>query len=289
MKTSPDCLACFLRQAQHTARLINSSRKDQQQLMDQVVTLINNFDLNTPPPVNSVAMYELLSRLSGVADPFAALKQQSNLLALAQRARVREIIRASQDPLLTAIIYAIAANIIDYGSHQHFDLQATLAGCLAKPLAINDYQALAKDLRQAENVLYLGDNCGEIVFDSLLMEQLPGQVTLALKERPIINDALPIDAAFCGLEMSRVISNGTGCPGTPFELCSPEFQALFKKADLIISKGQGNFETLSECRRPIYFLFTVKCQVVARHAAALAGLSTPLEINDPVLLKLPAR
>ncbi|MDH3394130.1 MAG: ARMT1-like domain-containing protein, partial [Desulfobulbaceae bacterium] len=137
------------------------------------------------------------------------------------------------------------------------------------------------------SILYLADNCGEIVFDSLLIEQLgPQKITLAVKERPIINDALITDTASCGLNnLCTVISNGTDCPGTPLAQCSEEFQDCFHNADLIISKGQGNFETLSESNAPLYFLLTVKCPVVVDHVNMLAGKSTRVSMGEMILLK----
>lgn len=287
MKTSPDCRACFLKQAHYTSHLTSASEQQLAEISRKVPLLLDRSDPALPPPVNAIPMYEMIAELSGTPDPFHQLKKQSNQLALAEKETIQALITASPDPLFSAILFAIAGNVIDYGSRQEFNLQQTLAECQNKPLAINDYRLLQEDLHQAKHLLYLGDNCGEIVFDSLLMAQLTCRVTLALKERPIINDALPVDAASCGIDMSCVISNGTGCPGTPLDLCSPEFRALFDRADIILSKGQGNFETLSECHRPVYFLFTVKCQVVAHHATQVAGIQKNLQIGDPVLMKLP--
>ncbi|MCI5191354.1 MAG: DUF89 family protein, partial [Candidatus Electrothrix sp. AS4_5] len=155
-----------------------------------------------------------------------------------------------------------------------FPVQLTLRE--ERMLAVVDhYSALreALSLHDRQNrmprVLYLCDNCGEIVFDGLLIKQLNRlgcQVTAAVRESPIINDATLQDAQFCGLDtMCTVISNGTGCPGTPLASCSTEFKQCFQEADLIISKGMGNFESLSEVSAPIFFLFTVKCSRVADH------------------------
>lgn len=134
-------------------------------------------------------------------------------------------------------------------------------------------------LPAGSKVLYLADNCGEIVYDVLVLRALVDlglEVTVAVKEGPIINDALMADAFSCGLDRyARIISNGTACPGTPLASCSTEFLEAYRGADLIISKGQGNFETLSETvavsKADIFFLLTVKCPVVGAHLARLAG------------------
>ncbi len=114
--------------------------------------------------------------------------------------------------------------------------------------------------------------------------QLKQKVVVAVKEKAIINDALYEDALECGLDkLCRIISNGTQCPGTPLSMCSREFQNLFQNADLIISKGQGNFETLSEVKAPVYFLLTVKCPVVGDHINQLSGRK--VQTGNMVLLK----
>jgi len=149
-------------------------------------------------------------------------------------------------------------------------------------LVIDDSRQLCDQaccLPAGARVLYLADNCGEIVYDLLVLRCLADlglDVTVAVKAGPIINDALIADAIACGLDRyARIISNGTACPGTPLTSCSREFLEAFYGADLILSKGQGNFETLSEAvaeiAADIFFLLTVKCSVVGTHLAGLSG------------------
>jgi len=153
-----------------------------------------------------------------------------------------------------------------------------MADCLDREFVLDDYPALQQaSAGSAVNVLYLCDNCGEIVFDALLVQQLQQQgcrVTVAVREQPIINDATMADARLCGLDgICPVITNGTGCPGTPLADCSDRFKEHFGTADVIISKGMGNYETLSDEQLPIFFLFTVKCSEVARHVTARKQLA----------------
>lgn len=147
-----------------------------------------------------------------------------------------------------------------------------------REFVLDDYSFLLETLQGKPKVLYLCDNCGEIVFDGLLIRQLNKlgcQVTAAVREAPIINDATMADAQTCGLDkICSVISNGTRCPGTSLDACSEEFREHFRAADLIISKGMGNFETLSEVSAPIFFLFTVKCSQVARHLTERQGFKS---------------
>jgi len=147
-----------------------------------------------------------------------------------------------------------------------------------------DYQEFKYALNNAESILYLGDNTGEIVFDKLLIEELSNmlpdvKITYVVRDKPVINDALMEDAVSCGLDkIVDVISSGCDAPGTILDLCSKEFLKLYESAELIISKGQGNFETLADEKRPIFFLFKVKCPVIANH--------TGFNLGDIVLKKI---
>jgi len=284
MKTALECLPCLLRQTLYAARLSTASHEKQKKIMHNVSLLLPDLDFNSSPPQNSVTVYNEIARLSGNNDPFADLKKESNEFALQIKKEAQTTISNSDDPLYAALLFSIAGNIIDYGSQQDFDVHQALEDCLTKKPVIDDYDKFRKDISSAGSVLYLGDNCGELVFDSLVIEQLPQKVTFAVKEKPIINDALLQDAIDCGLdELCTIISNGTNCPGTPLENCSQAFLEHFNNADIIISKGQGNFETLSEVSKPIYFLLTVKCPVVGKHITDLSGQT--VQTGEMVLMK----
>ena len=287
MKTSPECLPCFLRQAEYAAGIATNVPSLRKEIMDQAVKLIPSFDLEISPPENSVSLYRMIAEKSNNADIFADLKTKSNHAALEMLPAMEDNIRYAKDPLDTAIRLAIAGNIIDYGSQQEFDVDNSINRCLSDPLVLNDLNVFKEDLQQTGKILYLADNCGELVFDRLLIEFLDRPVTLAVKEHPIINDALLADAQSCGLEPNcRIISNGTGCPGTPLENCNREFIKEFESADLIISKGQGNFETLSEIPAPAYFMLMVKCPVVAAHLGEISGdRDSKIGPGDLVLMK----
>lgn len=288
MRTHPLCLPCFQRQAAHAVQLAEPRPAARAAILEQTALLLAGIDMEASPPANAIGLYRLIAQLAGNPDPFTTLKRQSNDRALHLRSQLEEIVHQGEDPVRQAILLAMAGNIIDYGAQQHFDLDATLANALKEQPRIDDYALLHEDLRRASSILYLADNCGELVFDGLLIDQLPpGTVTMAVKESPIINDATREDARYCGLERKcRVISNGTACPGTPLQQCTREFRELFASADVVISKGQGNFETLSEEGRPVYHLLTVKCPVVAEHAVAVSRRPGPLGLGAAVLMRL---
>ncbi len=280
MQTTLDCLVCFMRQALAAARLGTEDQALQRQVVEEAGRLLGRVDFSRTPPENAVALYRMIAELTGRPDPFATLKRQSNDFALGLRDRIRARIEAAEDPLLAAVRFAICANIIDYAAQHEFDAARTMAGCSEQGFVFSEYEAFARAVGEAgrrPRVLYLADNCGEIVFDGLLVRELQRRgcrVTLAVRGRPIINDATMADATYCGLtDICPVIDNGTDCPGTPLADCSAEFLEHFRAADWIISKGMGNYETLSDVRAPIFFLFTVKCGPVAGHIRRDKGLS----------------
>jgi uncharacterized protein with ATP-grasp and redox domains len=279
MRTTLDCMVCFVQQALSTARLSTNDSELHHKIVKETGRLLSSLDLSLSPPENAVAVYRLVAKLTGVSDPFHELKIESNLFALRIRDQVSERIENAESSLYAAVRYAIAGNIIDYGVQREFDALDVLSKCMEKDLCIDDFELLSKEVNSSKglNILYLADNCGEIVFDGLLVEQLQQRghiVTLVVRGDQILNDVTMESAVDVGVDnICTVISNGTSCPGTPLESSSAELQKAFHGADLIISKGQGNFETLSGVDRPIYYLLTVKCSVVARHIIALRPIA----------------
>jgi len=278
MKTAPDCLACFLQQALRVARLNGCDQEQEIEVMRGVAALLPGCDFQKSPPVNAIQIYDTIAEITGCRDPYLKVKQLENERALKALPVLKDEVTTAHQPLLAAIGFAIAANIIDYGTAARFDVAATFLKCREMQFAIDHRQQLlaaVEGLRRGSSVLYLADNCGEVVYDSLLVELLARrglEVTLVVRGAPIINDALVADAEQAGMSsFARIITNGTACPGTPLALCSEDFCRRFGEADLVLSKGQGNFETLSETDREIFFLLTVKCKVVAAHLCGLLG------------------
>ncbi|MDR3089006.1 MAG: ARMT1-like domain-containing protein [Desulfobulbaceae bacterium] len=283
MKTDADCLPCYLRQALQTARLAGADEKTARGVVLAVAALLPTLTEGRTPPENSMAVYAKITELTGVADPYQAIKAASNREALTAVAALRPLLDQVENPLFLAIRFAIAGNIIDYGAAARFDVEAAFRRCRELPLAVDDggpLMARIQALRDDEEVLYLCDNAGEIVYDRLLLEQIAKtkcRMAAVVKAGPIINDALVADAHVAGLgQYAEIIDNGAVCPGTPLALCSPDFRRRFARAALVIAKGQGNFESLSEGEREIFFLLTIKCSVVGTHLAELAGLPEAL-------------
>lgn len=284
MKMHEDCLPCYLRQALRVARICSSRKEDHLAVSVAVARLLTDLDMEQTPPANAIAVYGCIAAVTGCPDPYRDLKRRSNEQAMALLPLLQEEVMAAPDPLAAAIRFAVAGNSIDYGACATVDIEQALSRCRATVPVIDHLQVLLERVRQLKNgsrVLYLADNCGEIVYDQLVLEilhEMGLDLTVAVRGGPIINDASLEDALACGLDRhARLISSGVACPGTSLAHCSGELLGHFHHADLVISKGQGNFETLSEVAREVFFLFLVKCRAAGEHLAALTG-------TDPRLL-----
>ncbi|MCI0512833.1 ARMT1-like domain-containing protein [candidate division KSB1 bacterium] len=210
-------------------------------------------------------MHIIIREITQNPDPYQEIKFQSNQTLLARYPEFQKVVQGHADPLNTALRLAIAGNTLDLGVNHGLEFSTTLDRVLQTRLAIDDSQALAGDLKRAKSWLYLGDNAGEIVFDRLLLETIRHpRVYFGVRGAPIINDITLADAQQAGLhQLATVIPNGDNAPGTILADTSAAFQEIFNAVDLIIAKGQGNFESLYQLPYPVYFLLTVKCETVA--------------------------
>jgi len=277
MKTYLDCLPCFLSQALKASRIATADEKMQREVMDQVMEQLIRLPLDASPPQIARMVYGTIRTVSGNRDPFSAIKQKQNELALDFYPEMKAMVRDSDDPLLLAVKLAIAGNIIDMAIQREIiDIREEVLSIVSSPLVVNDYAVLRKSLTDAKQLLYLGDNAGEIVFDRILIEELTTmgtpRIVFAVRDEPIINDATCDDARAVDLDRhAEIMSSGSGAPATVLSECSSEFVHLFRKADMIIAKGQGNYESLSDEGENLFFLLTVKCPVVARHLGLQVG------------------
>ncbi len=186
--------------------------------------------------------------------------------ALSLYPELKQIIQNSEDSLLTAIRIAIAGNVIDLGVNKEFNLVDDLKKILKQDFAFCDYEEFKNQLSNAKSILYLGDNAGESVFDKLLIEEIGKPVTYVVREIPVINDCIIEDAVASGLDkVAEIISSGSTAPATILNLCNPDFLEKFQNADLVISKGQGNYEGLSQVNRSVFFMLKAKCPIIAHN------------------------
>ncbi len=279
MITDLSCLSCQVRMVSDviTAHLGQQPERAQA-AMRCALRLLAEADLDQPPPQIAGLVQRGIRHLVG-PDPYRAYKDRSTALALDLLPRLRTRLAAAVDPLALALRLAAAGNLIDAGVHGTLP-EAAICTALDtvdhRDLDPEGVAGFVQAAATAERILYLADNAGELVLDRLLIEVLgPQRVTLVLRGAPILNDATREDLAASGIPADwTVLDNGHDAPGTVLAQCRPQLRQAFAAADLVISKGQGNYETLSGCGRPVFFLFTVKC-------AAIAG-RTGLPIGSPV-------
>jgi len=272
MKTYLDCYPCLLRQALSAARRSGASDNQQHIILLKTMKELSVFPTSSTPPQLAYRIHQCVQQLTSNLDPYRNDKDQSTQQALALYPELKKKVGAASDPLEMAVRIAIAGNIIDLGVADSYDLDATLKRVLTQDFAINDLAALRSALAQNLTVLYIADNAGETVFDRVLIESLVCSVTYVVKSGPIINDATYEDAVAAGIDqVATIIDNGSTAPGTLFEQCSEEFRQRFDQADLIIAKGQANYESLSNSSAPIFFLLQAKCNVIARDLGIAEG------------------
>jgi len=228
-----------------------------------------------PPGILCKPVYDIVTEVTGISDPYKKAKEETNRAALALVPQARDILDQSGDRLRTGLLLAAAGNVIDFGLEHDYDLAADVLGVMDQGFAIDHYDKFRDELRPGRSLLYLGDNAGEIIFDRLLVEVLLDmglEITFTVKSGPIINDATMEDAVLAGLPgLVRVIGTGSNDIGVDWRRVSEEFKRAFESADIILSKGQGNFETISRRPENIYFLLKAKCEMVARELGVRKG------------------
>lgn len=275
MRIQFDCIPCFVRQTLESVRMISTDAAVHEQVLREVLRWSSEMDMAQPPPAMGQRIHRLIRALTGVDDPYRQAKEKQNRMALQLLAEMGEEIAATADPFAMALRLAIAGNVIDMGVNgdvKESAVRSVLRQALSEPL-MGDVKRFRRASAEAGSILYLADNAGEIVFDRLLIEQMgPARVTLAVRGGPVINDATRADTRAAGLpESLEIIDNGSDAPGTLVPDCSEEFRSRFAAADMIVAKGQGNYETLSQERRDIHFLFKAKCPMIAEHAGVPLG------------------
>ena len=264
MKTYLDCLPCFLSQALRAARIATDNEKKVKNVLDEVGMMLKDIPIESTPPETGRLIYKKIREITENYDPYRAIKKESTKKALSLYPVLKDLVEKSNDRLLTAIRIATAGNVIDFGVNKDFDLIKEIEEVIDKDFAAFDFREFKERLDKTDEILYIGDNAGECVFDRVLIEEIEKPVTYAVRDVPVINDALYEDAVEAGLDrITTIISSGTDAPGTILKTCNAEFMKNYDNAKFIISKGQGNFEVLSDEKRPIFFLLKAKCRVIA--------------------------
>jgi uncharacterized protein with ATP-grasp and redox domains len=271
MKTYLDCLPCLMSQALRASRAATEDEEVQRQVINAMAGLIPELSLGLKPPEIAQRSYRLINRITGNNDPFCQAKIDANHTALSLWPELKQLVEQSAEGLLMACRLSILANSIDFGPNfNHGGIESIIdeATTSSLPLTVNDYDQFCNSLNNSRTLLYLGDNAGEIVFDRLLIEEIHRikelETYFVVREKPVINDVTMDDALAVGMDnVAKVISNGSDAPATILSQCTAELQRLFRSADIIIAKGQGNYESLEGEPDNIFFMLRAKCPLVA--------------------------
>ena len=278
MKASIDCYPCLLSQILKTSELCGLGTEDKKEVMNFALNTMAHLPAEVYPHEIVVAVNEHIKNsyctANEVFDPYFTLKNQTRKIAEEFYSSIEQKIDQAPDALEMAVKCAALGNIIDFGakSHGNLDVKEELEKIDSLDFAIYDYEPFIESLKKASLILYLGDNVGEDIFDKVFISEIKKgypdkKIIFVVREQPVINDVTLADARAIGMDqLVETMSSGSIYPGTILSKTSEPFQKLFRSADLVISKGQGNFETLCDEEHPaLFFFLRAKCEKVARY------------------------
>ena len=273
MKIGLECVPCFINQSIEAVKMVSDDKELHTKIIKEVIKHLGTikFDDYSPPEL-SKEVHEIIRSLTKSNDPYKNVKNQSNKMAEKYYYHLKNIVQNADDSLLMAIKLSIVGNVIDFGTSNRFNVEDMIENALKKDFDDEAYPRFKEVLNKSKSILYLADNSGEIFFDKLLIEELiknNTKINYVVKANPIINDATVEDGFYAGIDkLTRIIEGDAGqkssAPGISLSFTSDELLKLFKSSDMIISKGQGNYESLSNCTREIFFLLMIKCPLVAK-------------------------
>lgn len=260
------CLACHSKTVDLLIDKFSLQGNVASNFSSEVNHLLTDFKHLTNPYL-ALLIHRLAKKKIQNSDLYSDEKKHANAILFSQYEKWNSYVTEHNEPLHVASKLAVIGNIIDYGAHSvPADIPAKIEELLVLDFALDEREQMFAEIKKADSVLYLGDNAGEIVFDKLFIQHLNHpNLTYVTRGKPIINDVTLEDAEQVGMHnVCKLISNGHDAPSTLVDNCSTEFQELFNNADVVISKGQGNFEgLLHEKRESLYFMLMAKCDVIA--------------------------
>ncbi|MFP3908606.1 MAG: damage-control phosphatase ARMT1 family protein [Halobacteriota archaeon] len=281
MRLSLDCVPCVMRQALEASRMATQDESKQEEVLREVARLLSETSFDKTPPEIADRVHHMVREVTGTYDPYSQLKQEYNQKAMSMYPQMKEKVNNSQNRLLTAVKLAIAGNIIDFGPGHDFDLEESIDEVLEMDLTVDHFEKFEEALNNSQTIYYLCDNTGEIIMDRILVEEMRGKdITVVVKKGPIINDATIEDARYCKIdEIASIEEVSNGERGNGPERNSHQFITKLSEADMVVSKGQGNYEALSDAKANIFFMLRAKCSLVAR------DLGVPgIKVGDTVLM-----
>ncbi len=274
MKMDIYCVKCIVSQMVELIKILRLDRDSQENLMREVLRILQSSSYDVTSPELAEKVYDRVRELTGIEDPYAEIKREENRRAQELVAPFRQ--RLEELSLEDALKLSVLGNSMDYGTEARFNVEREIEELKKARLSPEVVEEFERELKDSQRLLIIGDNAGEIVFDKLLVEYLKVkygvEVTYAVRGGPIINDATVEDALQIGLDkVAKVITTGQNIAGLVLERAGEEMKKALREIPLVLSKGQGNFETLEDKGLDIYFLFRVKCPVVGAYLNKKVG------------------
>ena len=276
MKISKECYLCIYNQVFNITERLNLDEETSSLVLREGARKLALYDLSFEPPIIASDIYEIISEIVKKRDLFEKEKKEAIKEALKLKPVLQKRLAKSKDKLYDACRVAVAGNVIDLGVNQEYDLQKEIKRIFEMRFFKDDYPILKDKILKAKKIAYLADNAGENVFDEILIEAIKEfnpdvKIYYVVRGKPIINDVTVDDLK--GLEifkLAEIIDSGVDTPGFCLSKANEKSKNIFYNSDLVISKGMGNFECLfNECNREVFYLFKVKCDVVARACGAV--------------------
>jgi uncharacterized protein with ATP-grasp and redox domains len=266
MEIHIDCLPCMLRQVLEASRMATNNEEVLKKIMDRSIGFLNRYESYGSSPEMVGEFHKIVKEMTGEGDPYRKIKQRDIRIALRILPDLKRSYAGREDEMYWALKAAAVGNVLDSAIDINADVEKDLEAEIEKPFEICDIGIFKEKLKGARSVLVIGDNAGETVFDTTVLEKLFLQrVYYAVRNTAVINDATMEDARASGISRyGTIVSTGCDAPGTILNQCSREFLELFYGADIVIAKGQGNYESLLGCDREIFFLLKAKCYVLSK-------------------------
>ena len=261
MTVKPDCVVCIMNQTLKSAKLLGVDDATAKKMLDATAEILEHRDLSYTPPQIAKDTYRAIAEISGEEDPIAKAKEAATQAAL-------RVDTSMVESLHDAMKFAAVGNVIDFGAQRELDLNETVRRAFEQPFAVDDFARFDAELAQAKTLVYIGDNTGEHIFDKRFIEAIKAryevEVYYFVRGKPIINDVTLKEARYLA-DTAHIVDTGVPTPGFDLAYANEASKRLFEQADMVLAKGMGNFESLYDvCKREVYYLFIVKCDVVAQ-------------------------
>jgi len=268
MKLHLECISCYIRQALEAVKMATDDKKLHEQILRESLIAASKFDTESSGFITQARIQNVIKEILPDGDPYREVKEKYNRITLGLADELKRVIEISTDPFETSLRIALAGNIIDFGPNANLNskiLKNAIKKSLSQRLDNKKIKLLKENIDNAKRILFIGDNAGEIVLDKIFIEKLPKEkITYVVRGGYALNDATMQDAKMVGMtDTVRVITTGLDMTAAILPLCSKDFLVNYKRSDLIIAKGQGNYEALCEEDKNIFFLLKIKCPIVA--------------------------